>query len=223
LTSSSAQVSVYYQHGTSTASRVSWHVRQKMFDLFMAYFRPTPNHSVLDVGVTSDISFQESNYFEKLYPYPQSITCVGTEDGSHLEQQYPGLKYLPFGDKSFDIVFSNAVIEHVGSRADQAAFVAELCRVGKTFFITTPNRWFPVEHHTGLPLLHWLPPELYRALLRHTRFHYWSREEHLNILTGASFLRLFPATIKPRIERVRVAGICSNLVAMGKILEDAGC
>src|SRR5690242_21155125 len=103
-----------------------------MFATFMAYFRPNSEMSVLDVGVTSDDSFQESNYFEKLYPFPQRITCVGTEDGSHLEQQYPGLKYLrvqageqlPFDDNAFDIVFSNAVIEHVGSRTAQRAFAA---------------------------------------------------------------------------------------------------
>jgi SAM-dependent methyltransferase len=222
--SSSTQISPYYQHATSTASRISCHVRKKMFAAFMAYFRPTPEMSVLDVGVTSDDSFQESNYFEKMYPFPERITCVGTEDGCRLEQQYRGLKYLrvqtgqrlPFDDHAFDIVFSNAVVEHVGSRSAQRAFVAELCRVGKGFFISTPNRWFPVEHHTGLPIVHWLPAKLYRALLRNTRFGYWSYQEHLNVLSASSLSRLFPAQIKPVICRIRLAGICSNLVAMGK-------
>jgi SAM-dependent methyltransferase len=147
-----------------------------------------------------------------------------------LEQQYPGLKYLharageklPFADQVFDIVFSNAVIEHVGSRAAQAAFVAELCRVGKAFFITTPNRWFPIEHHTGLPLLHWLPAGLYRALLRNTRYAYWSWDEHLNMLTGRLLSQLFPAGVRLQVRRIRLAGICSNLVAMGSTNEDAG-
>lgn len=183
--------------------------------------------SVLDVGVTSDCLYQESNYFEKLYPYPHRITCVGTEDGSHLEQQCAGLKYLrvqageklPFAAGAFDVVFSNAVIEHVGNRTEQAAFVGELCRVGKAFFITTPNRWFPIEHHSGLPLLHWLPAALYRALLRSTRYRYWSEEKHLNILTTSSLTQLFPAHIKPLIRHIRLAGICSNLVAMGRTIE----
>lgn len=216
--------SAYYQHATSFASRISWHIRRKMFQTFMEYFRPGPETSILDVGVTSDDSFQESNYFEQLYPYPHWITCVGTEDGSHLAARYPGLEYrrvqpgqpLPFATATFDIVFSNAVIEHVGSRTAQAGFARELCRVGKAFFITTPNRWFPVEHHSGVPLLHFLPMNVYRSLLRRTRYKYWAQEENLNMLTEADLARLFPADWQTVIKRIQVAGVCSNLVALGK-------
>jgi SAM-dependent methyltransferase len=225
VTAESSGVSAYYQHATSFASRTSWYVRQKMFQTFMEYFQPGPEVTILDIGVTSDDSFRESNYFEQLYPYPHRITCVGTEDGSHLEARYPGLTYrrvqpgqpLPFVAASFDIVFSNAVIEHVGSRVAQAAFVRELCRVGKAFFITTPNRWFPVEHHSGLPLLHFLPASLYRSLLGGTRYRYWAREEHLNMLTEAGLAALFPPDSPAAIRRIRLAGLCSNLVAVGRV------
>ena len=61
---------------------------------------------------------------------------------------------LPFADKAFDIAVSNAVLEHVGSVPHQAAFVRELSRVAKRVFISVPNRYFPVEHHTAIPLLH---------------------------------------------------------------------
>jgi SAM-dependent methyltransferase len=225
VTTENLDGSAYYQHATSFASRISWHVRRKMFRIFMEYFQPGPEVTILDIGVTSDDSFQESNYFEQLYPYPHRITCVGTEDGSHLEARYSGLIYrqvqpgqpLPFATAAFDIVFSNAVIEHVGSRAAQAAFVQELCRVGKAFFITTPNRWFPVEHHSGLPLLHFLPANLYRSLLRRSRYRYWAWEEHLNMLTEAGLAGLFPPDRQAAIRRIRLAGLCSNLVAVGRV------
>ncbi len=68
----------------------------------------------------------------------------------------------------------------------------ELCRVGKSFFITTPNRWFPFEHHTGLPLLHYLPPSVFRPLLRRTRYRHWAEESNLNILTARELAALFP-------------------------------
>jgi SAM-dependent methyltransferase len=207
------------------ASRLSFHVRRKMFQLFMNVIHPGPDARVLDVGVTSDETHNESNYFEKMYPYPHQITCVGTEDGSHLALSYPGLTYrrvrsgdpLPFRDAEFDVVFSNAVLEHVGSRVAQAAFVHELCRVGTSFFITTPNRWFPFEHHTGLPLLHYLPAGIFRALLRHTRYRRWAAESELNILTAREVAGLFPSEVTAEVRSIRLAGVPSNLVAFGRV------
>lgn len=217
--------SVYYRNtgGLPLASRVSLAARRKMFRLFMDSFRPDSQTSILDVGVTSDTSFAESNFFEQMYPYPERIVCVGTENATHLTTLYPGLRYaqvrpgerLPFADREFDIVFSNAVVEHVGDQAGQRAFVRELCRVSAGFFITTPNRWFPVEHHTGLPLVHFLPSSVFRSLIRRTRFAYWSSEAHLNLLGTAQFLDLFPSDARPTIHRIRLAGLTSNLVAIG--------
>src|SRR5260370_31026550 len=64
---------------------------------------------------------------------------------------------LPFRDKSFDVVFSNSVIEHVGDPWRQERFAREVARVGVRYFVQTPNRWFPVEHHLLTPLIHFLP------------------------------------------------------------------
>ncbi len=62
---------------------------------------------------------------------------------------------LPFGDRSFDLVYANAVIEHVGDEGAQRQLVSEAARVGKVWIITTPNRWFPVEAHRHTLLSHW--------------------------------------------------------------------
>jgi len=62
---------------------------------------------------------------------------------------------LPFPDDAFDLVFSNAVLEHVGDEHTQRRFVAEHVRVGRHFVLTTPNRWFPVEAHTRTVFRHW--------------------------------------------------------------------
>lgn len=219
------RTSVYYQHtgGLPLASRLSVLARHRMFTAFMEYFRPGPATSVLDVGVTSDASFAESNYFERMYPHPDRITCVGTEDGSHLTALYPGVRYLrvapgqplPFGDREFDIVFSNAVVEHAGDSGSQRQFIREALRVSNGFFITTPNRWFPVEVHTGLPLLHYLPAPAFRRLIAGTRYRFWADEDHLNILDARAFRELFPRDIQVELRRVRVGGLASNLVALG--------
>ena len=92
------------------------------------------------------------------------ITALGLHDGASFRERYPEIAYvqgdacaLPFADESFDVVFSNAVIEHVGDVERQRLFVGEALRVGRRVFLTTPNRWFPIEVHTRLPLVHWLP------------------------------------------------------------------
>lgn len=62
---------------------------------------------------------------------------------------------MPFEDDYVDIAVANAIIEHVGDKADQQRFVNEQARVGRCFVITTPNRWFPVEAHTSTIFRHW--------------------------------------------------------------------
>ena len=114
-------------------------------------------------------------------------------------------------------------IKAVGSLEAQRAFVAELCRVGRRVFVTTPNRWFPVEHHTGLPLLHFLPGPIFRCLLRFTPFSYWSHEAHLRILTARELGALFPATRSVRVEHagVGVGIFASNLIAFARPSESS--
>jgi SAM-dependent methyltransferase len=87
---------------------------------------------------------------------------------------------LPWRDGAVDLVVANAVIEHVGDRADQERFVAEQDRVARCVVITTPNRWFPVESHTSTLLLHWLPG--WRA----------KRAEFTRLLSRTEFRALLP-------------------------------
>lgn len=206
------------------ASRISMHVRRKMFTKFITSIKPNQNQKALDIGVTSDAQYQESNYFEKLYPYKDKIVCVGTEDGSHLETQYPGIRFvqivpqepLPFRDKEFDIAFCNAVIEHVGNAKRQKEFINEMLRVSSSFFLTTPNRWCPLEFHTAIPLLHFMPKKMYRKILNMLGETYWSKEENLNLLSKKELRALFPKESNVRIDNVRLLGVSTNLVAYGK-------
>lgn len=54
-------------------------------------------------------------------------------------------------EKSFDIVFSNSVIEHVGNADFRARFAKEVRRLGKSYWVQTPSRCFPIEPHNGMP------------------------------------------------------------------------
>ncbi len=214
---------------TSLVSQISVTARRRMYDLFVKVMKPSQNDRVLDIGVTCDVSFKESNFFEQFYPHKERLVCVGTENAAHLETLYPGVRFvqvrsdeeLPFSDKEFDLVFSNAVVEHAGGSRNQAAFLREACRVGKRVFITTPNRWFPFEHHTAVPVLHYLPKSIYRRILSRTSLEFWSRESNLNLLTNHEFAALFPADHLVTVKRAGIGfGLLrSNLVAYSCSLE----
>jgi ubiquinone/menaquinone biosynthesis C-methylase UbiE len=202
--------------------RIAAHQRRKMFKRFMQDTGVTATERILDVGVTSDRSYQASNYLEAWYPHKHMVTAVGIDDASFLCGQYPGVRFvmadglrLPFREEAFDVVHSSAVIEHVGSLARQCAFVAECCRVARrAVFITTPNRWFPVEFHTVLPLVHWLPKEAFRALMRRTGRGFFAEERNLNLMTARALSRAAVANsgFRHEVSSVALAGWPSNLL-----------
>jgi ubiquinone/menaquinone biosynthesis C-methylase UbiE len=180
---------------------------------------------LLDVGVTSDQTYASSNYVEAWYPAKNKITAAGIDDAKFLEQLYPGLRFieanglnLPFEDVSFDVVHSSAVLEHVGSHQNQVRLISECARVARRVaFFTTPNRWFPVEFHTSIPLLHWLPKPWFRALMRRTGREFFADENNLNLM-GSRDLRQAAQMALPadmftfEISNARLAGWASNLL-----------
>lgn len=198
---------VYYRDGasTQTAMGVLMKARMAMFTLFMEQMQPGAQSTILDVGV-SDAENDGANFLEKFYPHPQNITCAGLGDGKELMARYPQVAFrqiepgapLPFADQSFDIVCSNAVLEHVGGPSQREVFLKEHLRVGKTVFLTVPNRWFPVEHHTGLPLLHYLPG-LFRRALSGTKYAYWTKPGNMDFIDVATLRREWPSPQPPRI------------------------
>lgn len=219
----SQQRSGFHTHFGSYLGRlvsgVSLHVRRKMFGFFINRF-PDPRN-VLDVGVTSDNVAPEANYFEELFPDKSRITAVGVEDAGHLAQKYPGLTFvqikpgekLPFQDHQFEVVFSNAVIEHIVDAQERRNFLQELCRVGKSVFITTPNKYFPIEAHTGVPFLHFLFPSLFYRLLDRQIFSKFYNSGNLKLLTGNELQKLVPGAISNyEIIPVRFMGFTSNWI-----------
>jgi len=126
---------------------------------------------------------------------------------------------LPFGDKTFDLAFSNSVIEHV---PDQKAFADEILRVGRSYYVQTPNFWFPIEPHFLAPVIHYLPTSWRRKLGR--RFTGWGLiakpsqtevddfVESTHLLKTSEMQGFFP---KSRIEREKVLGLTKSVIVVG--------
>ena len=96
---------------------------------------------------------------------------------------------LPFEANCFDIATANAVPEHVGSFEKQVLFVGELCRVARRVFITVPNKFFPVEHHTALPLAHY-QPHTFKMACRLTSQDDWANDENLILMMRKRLWRI---------------------------------
>jgi SAM-dependent methyltransferase len=192
------------------ASRVSMRSRSRKLQLFLDLLQPGPETTVVDVGVT-DAPFgagSTDNFFEALYPWPGQITGVGQTELERFAAAFPQVRAvradgraLPFRNAEFDVGFSNAVVEHVaGGREGQRQFVHELCRVAQRVFVTTPNRRFPLEVHTLLPFVHWLPKGPRERLLPF--------DDVLDPLSAKDLAALFPY-------RVRVINTGMTLIAIG--------
>ncbi len=150
---------------------------------------------LLDVGGGTGMNGE----FARLYQRFDSVTVVNLNPPDHYTEGLYNLRivkadgrFLPFADKSFDWIFSNAVIEHVGHWEDQRQFAAEIRRVAsRSYFITTPNVYFPIEPHALLPLYQFYPERL-KPLALLVSPGYMKEVEHIELLTKKKLQILFP-------------------------------
>lgn len=136
--------------------------RMKKFEEAMSL---RPGLRILDLGGTTEIW-----QFVKV---PLDITIVnlpGIEKHPDVQSHHRftyldgDATKLDFADQSFDIVFSNSVIEHVGGAQQEAALAKEVRRLAPAYWVQTPSIWFPLEPHSGIPFW-WLMPGFARDML----------------------------------------------------------
>lgn len=115
-----------------------------------------------------------------------------TVDGIRVASLAADACQLPFPDRAYDWVFSNAVIEHVGDLNRQAMLANEIRRVARRgCFVTTPNRLFPIEAHTLFPFYQFLSPRNQRIALKFS-VGYVREWEDIQLLSRSELQDLFP-------------------------------
>ncbi len=193
--------------------------RKKMYSLFMNNVQPSATDEILDLGTTPDESLADSNIFDKLYPHKNHLTICSIEDCSNIAEGL-GLKQfcfneagkpLPFKDKQFKACFCSAVLEHVGSRENQEFYINECLRVADEVFITTPYRYFPLEMHTFIPFLHWLPWPVFQKIVLKTKGEFWASTDNLNLCSKRDILKM-KLRREVRVEFVHTALMRSNMI-----------
>lgn len=179
--------------------RVSGRNRERKMDRFMEICRPTSQTRVLDVGFSDHEYGPNDNYIERHYPWPHNLTALGICESVECRSKYPEVTfvrydgtYFPFETSSFDIAWSNAVLEHVGDLKRQELFIRELTRVARRVWVTTPSRRFPVDTHTLIPVAHWFPKNLRDGIYR-LAGKPWATGDRLNLLYKRDLQRILRA------------------------------
>ena len=185
---------------------VATRLRRQRFQILLTMLRDSPGPlSILDIGGTPE-------YWDMMLagvsPRPPfHITLLNLEASAVSRPDVTatvgdGRAMSQFADKQFDIVFSNSTIEHVGSFADQGRMASEVRRIGKQYYIQTPNRYFPIEPHFVFPLFQFLPIKLRAWLLQHFNLGWHERIQDrqaalrevssIRLLSRGEFQQLFP-------------------------------
>ena len=144
-----------------------------------------------------------SSFFSKILK--KSITDEFTED--------------EINEFKSDMVISNATIEHVGSIENQIKMCENIIKLSnKYFIINTPNKFHPIEFHTKIPLIHWLPNKFYRIILKFLGLKFFADENNLNLLSENDLVLIMKKLnqVNFSIKKIKFLFFCSNLILIGK-------
>ncbi|WP_243902997.1 methyltransferase domain-containing protein [Aetokthonos hydrillicola] len=187
---------------------------------------PTPI-KLLDIGGTVD--FWETAGFLNSNSTNIELTLINLSL-AHMGSVNPTIKQVVgdaknmkmFQDKEFDVVFSNSVIEHVGDYHNQQKMANEVMRVGKKYFIQTPNIFFPIEPHFVFPFFQFLPLWLRVSLVSHFDLGWKQKATNkqqardivteIRLLSKREFMNLFPGS---NLYEEKFLGLTKSFVVYG--------
>ena len=185
-------------------------------------------NSCLDVGTSTDKDKKSTNILIENLKEIQILKSISDQE-INLPYFSLCLKKSIVSDftndeivkMSCDLVISSATIEHVGNEKNRLRMINNIIKLSKKYFVvTTPNRFYPIDFHTKLPLIHWLPKSMYRILLKTIGLKFFSKEENLNLFSKGDLRKImsnFNELVDYKIENINLFNFASNFIVIGKI------
>jgi len=211
--------------------------RAKRAHIFQNAFTITSDIRILDIG--SEDGSNIKNVLQSTTAEPSNVYIAdiseeavnqGHEKYGFVPVEIPEKGMLPFDDGFFDIVYCSSVIEHVTvpkaevwslksgaefrKRAleQQRAFANEIRRLGKSYFVQTPNKWFPIESHTWLPMVSYLPRRVLVPILSITN-RIWVKKTTPDwfLLSSSDMQNVFPDAV---LKKEKFVGLTKSIMAI---------
>jgi hypothetical protein len=177
--------------------------RFKFFKTLLASFGTEKKIHILDVGGTE--AYWENMDFTSagnIHITLLNLEAVPVKNNNFSSVKGDATDLSVYPDKHFDIVFSNSVIEHLFNKEAQKKMAKEIRRVGKCYYVQTPNYWFPMEPHWMFPFFQFLPFGVRVFLTKNFNLGYYKksvtteaareRVEEVKLLTERELKELFP-------------------------------
>lgn len=162
--------------------------RQKRFEFFMFQLEKIQKPiKILDIGGTEKywytMNFIERNKGGGIIIYLLNLKVNKSKSAKIISIKGDATNLKQFGDNTFDMVFSNSVIEHLYTWENQIKMAKEVQRVGKNYFIQTPNYWFPIEPHFVFPFFQYLPKQLRIKLIMNFNLGHFNKFKNKELAT----------------------------------------
>ncbi|WP_080658685.1 DUF758 domain-containing protein [Candidatus Pelagibacter communis] len=182
-------------------------------------------HDALDIGTTSDDKNASSNIVIKNIKNIDKFKCISDQivnsDFFHkslnksITEEFSENELYDF---SSDLVVSNATIEHVGNTLNQKKMLKNIIKLTKKIFVlTTPNKFYPIELHTKIPLIHWFPKSIYRKILKFLGLSFYADEKNLNLLSVNELKKMLDNyKIMYEVKFIKLFFFKSNIIIIGK-------
>jgi hypothetical protein len=222
---------LYIQYENNFFDKIINKKRLEMIDIIKKNIDISKIDDLLDIGTTEDSTANSSNIFCKMLDSIKIHKSISNQKITNKRFSFCLEKSITekfdqkiINDFKSDLVISSATIEHVGNFENQVIKVKNMISLSKKYIVlSTPNRFYPVEFHTKLLFIHWLPKNFFRKILLFFRMNYFADQNNLNLLSKKELMEIldkFSNKINYKIYNIKFLGFISNFFVIGELKDN---